>query len=168
MRSNTLDGLVDGSRTDAFTVGGSIAPAAGLLISASGTRSTSRSRDGGAALRTGQGGLGASAFAFAIAQSGVVRSTDQLRLSVSQPLAVRGGAVELTTLGVIDRETGRLGPVTQSLAVKERARLVGEVNYGLPLQHGLGELSLFGRADLREGARNAQGVASGVRLKLSL
>ncbi len=168
VRSNTLDGLVGGSHTEAFTLGGSIAPAAGLLISASGTRSTSRSRDGGAALRTGRGGLGATAFAFAIAKSGVVRSTDQLRFSFSQPLAVTDGGVELTTLGVIDRETGALGPVTQSLAIQERARLVGEVNYGLPLQHGLGELSLFGRADLRDGARNAQGMASGVRLKLGL
>ncbi len=168
VRSNMLDGLVGGSRTEALTLGGSIAPAAGLLISASGTRSTSRSRDGGAALRTGQGGLGASAFAFAIAKSGVMRSADQLRLSLSQPLAVTQGSVELTTIGVIDRETGTLGPVTQSLGVKERARLVSEVNYGLPLQHGLGELSLFGRGDLREDARNAQGFSTGVRLKLSL
>lgn len=168
VRSNTLDGLVGGTRTEAFTLGGSIAPAKGLLISASATRSTSRSRDGGAALRTGAGGLGASAFALAIARSDVLRGSDQLRLSVSQPLAVTHGSVELTTLGVVDRETGALGTVTQSLGVKERARLVGELNYGVPMQHGLGELSLFGRGDLREGARNAQGFATGVRLRLGL
>lgn len=168
VRSNTVDSLVGATRTEAFTLGASIEPARGLLVSASGTRSTSHSRDSSAALRTAQGGLGATAFAFAIAQSGVVRKADQLRLSLSQPLAVKQGSVELTTLGVVDRQTGALGAVTQSLGVQERARLVGELNYAVPLQHGQGELSLFGRGDLRGDARNAQGISTGLRARLAL
>ena len=167
VRSSGGDGLVGGSRTEAVTVGASIEPLHGVLLSASGTRSTSRSRDLGSALRTGANGLGASAFALAVAKTGVVRGPDQLRLSLSQPLAVTRGSVDLTTLGVIDRETGALGPVTQSLTVRERARLVGELNYGLPLQGGWGEVSLFGRGDFRADARNAQGLATGMRVRLA-
>jgi len=104
----------------------------------------------------------------ALAKSSLFGAADQLRVSMAQPLAVSSGSVDLTTLAVVDRETGALGPVTQSLGVKERARLVGELNYGLPVQHGFGEVSFFGRGDLRSGARNAQGIAAGARLKLAL
>jgi len=86
-------------------------------------------------------------------------------VSLAQPLAVSGGSLDLTTLAVINRETGELGPVTQTLGVRERARLVSEVNYALPMQQGLGEVSLFSRADMRPEARNAQGVAAGVRFR---
>lgn len=168
VRSETANGLIGASRTRAITLGTSLAPVRGLLLSASGTRSNSRSHDGAAALQTSAGGIEASAFAFAIARSGVVRSTDQLRLSVSQPLAIMRGGIDLTTLGVINRETGALGAVTQSLSVRERARLVGEVNYGVPLQAGLGELTLFGRSDMRPEARNAQGVAMGARIRMAM
>ena len=166
VRSNTADGLVGASETDAYTLGASIAPAKSLLFSVSATRSNSRSRDSGAALRTGRDGLGASAFAFAVAKSGLFGASDQLRLSMSQPLAVSRGSVDLTTLAVVDRETGAQGAVTQSLAVQDRARLVGEVNYGLSLPSGLGEFSLFGRSDFRRDARNAQGVAGGARFRI--
>ncbi|OYU34092.1 S8 family peptidase, partial [Novosphingobium sp. PASSN1] len=166
VRSETANGLIGASRTRAITLGTSLEPVRGLLVSASGTRSNSRSRDGAAALQTSAGGIEASAFAFAIARSGVVRGADQLRLSVSQPLAIMRGGIDLTTLGVIDRETGALGAVKQSLSVRERARLVGEVNYGVPLQAGLGELTLFGRSDMRPEARNAQGVALGARIRM--
>jgi hypothetical protein len=166
VQSNTADGLVGASETDAYTLGASIAPAKSLLISVSATRSNSRSRDSGAALRTGRDGLGASAFAFAVAKSGLFGASDQLRLSMSQPLAVSRGSVDLTTLAVVDRETGAQGAVTQSLAVQDRARLVGEVNYGLSLPSGLGEFSLFGRSDFRRDARNAQGVAGGARFRI--
>ena len=168
VRSNTTQGLVGGSHTDAITLGASVEPAQGWLLSASATRSNSRSQTDGAALRTSGGGLKASAFAFAIAKSRLLGASDQLRVSLAQPLAVSGGSLDLTTLAVVDRLTGALGPVTQSLSVRERARLVGEVNYGLPLQHGLGEVSLFGRGDFRSDARNAQGVAAGARFKLAI
>ena len=163
VQSSSAEGLVGGSHTDAFTLGASIEPVKGLLLSASATRSNSRSREGSAALRTSPGGLEASAFAVAIAGSGLIRPTDQLRVSLAQPLAVSGGSLDLTTLAVINRETGELGPVTQTLGVRERARLVSEVNYALPLQQG--EVSLFGRGDMRPEARNAQGVAAGVRFR---
>ena len=168
VRSNTAVGLVGASRTDALTMGASIEPAQGLLFSASATRSNSRSRDSGAALRTSDRGLGASAFAIAVAKTGLFGASDQLRLSMSQPLAVSRGSVDLTTLAVMDRETGALGAVTQSLAVQGRARLVGEVNYGLSLPSGMGEVSLFGRGDVRPDARNAQGVAAGARFRLAM
>jgi hypothetical protein len=168
VQSGTASGLVGGSRTDALTLGASIEPGAGLLVSASATRSTSRSMDSGAALRTSGSGLGASAYAFAIAKAGLLRPADQLRLSLAQPLAITAGSVDLTTLAVVDRETGRLGAVTQSLDVQARARLVGEMNYALPLAGDLGEVSFFGRGDLRSDARNAQGVAVGARFRIAI
>jgi hypothetical protein len=168
VQSSSAEGLVGASRTNAITLGASVAPAEGLLVSVSATRSSSRSQGDGAALRTSGAGLRASAFAFAIARSGLLGERDQLRLSLAQPLAVSGGALDLTTLAVVDRETGALGPVTQSLSVRERARLVGEVNYALPLQRGLGDVSLFGRQDFRPDARNTQGVAAGARIRLAI
>jgi len=168
VQSASAEGLIGGAHTNALTLGASIEPAKGFLISASATRSNSRSSDGGAALRTGRGGLDGSAFAVALAKSSLFGAADQLRVSMAQPLAISSGSVDLTTLAVVDRETGALGPVTQSLGVKERARLVGELNYGLPVQHGFGEVSFFGRGDLRSGARNAQGIAAGARLKLAI
>ena len=168
VRSNTAQGLVGGSHTDALTLGASAEPGQGWLFSASATRSNSRSQGDGAALRTSGGGLKASAFAFAIAKSHLLGASDQMRVSLAQPLAVSGGSLDLMTLAVVDRETGALGSVTQSLSVRERARLVGEVNYGLPLQRGLGEVSFFGRRDFRSDARNAQGVAAGARFKMAI
>lgn len=168
VRSEGADGLIGGARSNALTLGASLEPVPGLLLSASSTRSTSRTNDTAAALRTGDGGLRASAFAVAIAKTGLLGRSDQLRLSVAQPLAVTQGALDLTTLAVIDRTTGELGSVTQSLGVQARARLVGEVNYGMALPEGLGEVSFFGRGDFRPEARNAQGVAAGARFRLAL
>jgi hypothetical protein len=38
----------------------------------------------------------------------------------------------------------------------------------MPVQHGFGEVSFFGRGDFRSGARNAQGIAAGARIKLAI
>ncbi len=168
VRSESADGLIGGARSAALTLGASLEPMPGLLLSASSTRSTSRSNDAGAALRTGIGGLRSSAFAVAIAKTGLLGKSDQLRLSVAQPLAVSQGSLDLTTLAVIDRTTGALGSVTQSLGVQERARMVGEVNYGMALPQVLGEVSFFGRGDFRPEARNSQGVAAGARIRLAI
>lgn len=125
----------------------------GFATSASVARTRAAARDGG--IGTTPGGLWASAFQVAMTKDGVFGG-DRLRVSLAQPLHVETGQLEYTAIGVVDRDTGALGPVTQRFDAGVTRRFVGEALYAVGLP-GLGEVSAFGRLNLggTEAARDA-------------
>ncbi len=167
VQSGWTDDPMAPSRTQAVTLGASAASGSGFSLSASATRSSSKSASYSSALHAGASGLAASSWQIAAAKTGLISKRDHLRLSLAQPLSISSGSLDVTTLGVVNRETGELGAVTQSLAIAEKSRLVGEVNYSLSGHDETSEFSLFGRNDFKSDARNAQGVAIGARYRLN-
>ena len=60
--------------------------------------------------------------------------------------------MEFTSVEVVDRSTGAIGPVTQRFDIGgQERRYIGEFLYATPLPEDAGELSLFGRAQLSPG-----------------
>ena len=98
------------------------------------------------------GGLVSSAFQLGFGKQNVFDRADRLRITFAQPMHVEGGRVDVTTVGVVDRDTGEIGPVVQNVAVGSSARrYVAEMAYGRDLMGGGAQLSLFGRANLATG-----------------
>lgn len=140
---STLDGFLnDGASTNAITASLAVQAGHGIRLDLSATGSRSDIADG-QGFRTPNGAWG-TAGQVALTKQGIVSKNDRLRLAVSQPLTVENGDIEFTQLGVVDRETGELGPVTQSFSIETKRRLVGEAVYAAPLGK-TGALSLFGR-----------------------
>ena len=159
-----------GATSNAVTLGADVAVGAGFGFAVSATRG--QTRDSGNAYRNlsiADGGIGTSAYEVALSKAHLVDATDRLRLSLSQPMHVDSGRLNFSSVQVVDRETGALGVVTQSFAVPGPARqLVGELLYARPLGR-IGQVSLFGRAQLRKDAipQGSASVMGGTRLSIS-
>jgi Subtilase family len=150
--------LRHGSVTDAATLSATAGIGSGFQLSASATAAKTYSVGNDQAFTTGEGGVLSSAFAVAVAKTGVVGKRDHLRLSVAQPLHVENGEMKFTTIGVVDRLTGEIGPVTQRFDVGNQQRsFVGEMIYAAPILSGSGEFSLFGRAELQSETKGEAG-----------
>lgn len=136
----------EGAVTDGLTLAGEADTGGGFALFASAT--ASRSRAGGAL--TIQNAL-STAYQAGIAKHGVIGKHDRLRLSLAQPLTLERGHIDMEMVGVIDRETGEKGILTErfDIAAPERRRYVGEMLYAAPFGGGLGEVNLYGRAELR-------------------
>jgi hypothetical protein len=158
-----------GSVSTGVTLGAALDLGRGLSLAGSTTRA--RTNDRGRqdrALSIADGGIATSAFAFALAKAHVLDGSDRLRLAVSQPMHVDRGAFDFASVQVIDRETGELGVVNQHFAVPGAARqYVGELLYARPLGR-TGEVSLFGRAQLRSQAtpEGTSRLMAGTRLTI--
>jgi subtilisin family serine protease len=143
-----------GTTTDGVTFGTELALGDTLSLASSAT--VSRTRAGGdQQIAVSPAGLISSAWQVGLSKAGVF-GHDRLRLTAAQPMHLERGSVDLTTVQVVDRQTGELGPVTQRFALGIPARqYVGELTYGHSLLDGQGEVSLFGRAVLG-GQQSAQ------------
>ena len=140
--------LGNGSVSDAATLAASASLGKGFELSLSATAARTRTTNE-QAFTTSGGGVLSSAFAVAAAKTGVLGQRDQLRLSLAQPLHIERGAMEFTSIQVVDRSTGDIGPVTQRFDIGgQERRYLGELLYATPLPDDAGELSLFGRAQL--------------------
>jgi hypothetical protein len=97
----------------------------------------------GSALSIADGGLIATAYEFAAMKTGLFGESDRLRISFAQPLHVEDGALEYRSLQVVDRETGELGPYSQTwnLSGEREHRL--EAIYATPVFEGRAELNGF-------------------------
>ena len=132
-----------GSDTTAATMGFDLALPRGFSLTGSGTVGSTRL--GGAQLETRSLGLISTAAELAIAKAHVFARTDSVRLALSKPLNVNSGSLRYDSVGVVDRETGTLGVISQSVNAANRTPYSGEIVYGHALARG--EFSLFGRAD---------------------
>ena len=149
-----------GANTDGVTLGGQIRLSRTLRLSGSAT--VWRTRRGDASrhnIAVGSGGLITSAYEVALSADRLFGRSDRLRVTLSQPMHLESGSIDVTTVQVINRQTGELGPVTQSFALGAPSRqYVAEVLYGRLLPDNLGEMSLFGRANLRPTVAGEQGA----------
>ena len=161
--------LGNGSVTEAATLSASATLGNGIELSLSATAAKTRTGDNGQAFTTGNGGVVSSAFAVAAAKTAIIGQRDQLRLSLAQPLHVERGAMEFTSVQVVDRLTGEIGPVTQRFDIGGQGRrTIGELMYATPLLDEASELSLFGRAQMRAGQNaNVENYVVGGRVKFA-
>ncbi len=159
----------DGSTTNGATLGAEAQITGDLRLSVSGTFGRTAS-DTAQNLAVSKGGLISTAYEVAVAKERVFDGHDRARLTLSQPMFVEHGSIDLTQIAVVDRQTGELGPVTQSFDVSQTKRqYVAEMLYARALMNGAAEMSLFGRAQLRPSAtaQDSAALMAGTRFRLN-
>ena len=142
--------LPNGSTTDAATFGADVrlmrTLGFGGSVTVGRTRAGNSDRTG---LAVGKAGLVSTAFEVAATKTHLLDRGDSLRLSMAQPMHVEGGSIDYTLVKVVDRDTGQLGTVTQSLPLQDQGRrYVAEAIYGRSFLGGKGQVNVFGRANL--------------------
>ena len=158
--------LQGGSATDAATLGFDLRLSHGLTLSGSGTVARTYAH-GGQITTSNLTGMSAE---LGFAKNGVLGRHDQLRLIAATPLHTVAGGLNYTSVAVVDRQTGELGLVTQSIAPRSGSLpLTGEVLYGRHLTDGKGEVSLFGRIERTNQLSHDDplGTMGGVQLQLA-
>lgn len=142
--------FADGTTTDGVSLGAELGLSPTLSLAATGTMSRTRAGGSGqSSIAVSDGGLVSSSFQLGLTKDRLFGRKDRARLTLAQPMHLERGGVDLTTVQVINRQTGELGPVTQrfNLGVPER-QFVAEMMYGASMLDGAAELSVFGRATL--------------------
>ena len=74
--------------------------------------------------------------------------------------------LNLQSVEVINRETGELGVVTQSVDVAGKRRLAGEALYALPVSGGGGDVAFFGRVETQSERGSGQTYMAGARYRV--
>ncbi len=134
--------LDNGTATDAVTVSASIDFGDGFAFDLSATGAASETND--AQFLSNRGTVWTTAGQVALSKQGLVGDRDRLRVSVGQPLNVEDGELEFGSLQVVDRATGELGRVDQTIGIETKRRIAGEIVYATPVTEG-SEFGLFGR-----------------------
>ena len=99
-------------------------------------------------LTLAQNGVASTAFELAVAKTGLLADADALRISLAQPLHVEDGALDYTSIEVTDRETGAVGPFTQTWNISGNREVRLEAMYSIPVLDGRADVDAFGLADL--------------------
>ena len=171
MQSLDSSDLRYGTTTDAMTLAADVAITPTLSLAASGT--LGRTRHGDLTrqnMAVSDGGLVNSAFQVALSKAKVFGANDVLRFSLAQPLHIESGSLDYNSVEVVDRQTGELGDVVQTVELNSGSRqLVAEAIYGTSLLNGSGSFNLFGKAMLNDNAmRNDQAsVTAGASFSLA-
>ena len=140
--------FADGSTSDGVTLGATADVGENIRLSVSGT--VGRSQSNGGNFNAAGMGLVSTAFQLTMDKAHLFDSKDGMRLSISQPLYLESGSLDVDIVKVIDRQTGELGTVTErfDLAAQKRP-LVAEFGYGRSILNDQASVSLFGRAQLQ-------------------
>jgi hypothetical protein len=157
-----------GSVSEGVTLAAALDVGHGFSLAGSATRSRTGSRGADQTLSIANGGIVASSYEFALAKDHLLDGKDRVRFAVSQPMHIERGGFDFSSIQVVDRDTGELGVVTQHFALPGQPRqLVGEMLYARPLGRA-GEISLFGRAQLRSDATptGTPGMMAGTRFRI--
>ena len=110
-----------------------------------------------------------SAFQVGLGKQSLLGREDRLRLTLAQPLTVERGTIVSRMIGVINRETGETGVITQrhEIGAPNQRRFRVEALYGAPLPGGTGgSVNLFGSAELRDVRQDIPTYAAGGNIKL--
>lgn len=132
-----------GTVTDGVSAGFDLA--LGETVTLSGTGTLARTSAAGGQITTTN--LTSAAAELGIVKSRLLARHDELRLSVASPLHTVGGGLVYSNVAVVDRMTGQLGVVTQTLSPRRAQPLAAQAMYGMALPRAAGEFSLFGRVD---------------------
>jgi hypothetical protein len=160
-----------GAKTAGTTLGLTGALGGGWTLAGSATMAhTTMADPANAMLTLDRDGLDSTSFELAGAKTGVFGEADTLRVSLAQPLHVEGGALRYTSLEVTDRQTGALGPVTQSWDISGAREYRMETLYSVPVLEGRGEVAGFTLLDLNPPteAPDAVSVSVGGQLRVDL
>lgn len=171
MQSLDDSDLRNGTRTDAVTLGADMQLSPTFAVSASGT--LGRTRQGNLDsqnIAVSSGGLINSAFQVAVTKTGLAHKSDVVRLSLAQPLHIESGMIDINSTEVIDRLTGDLGNVVQTVGLDSGERqFVAEAMYGRSFMDGTASMNIFGRTMLNGSAlrSNQSSVSVGASFKLA-
>jgi len=153
-----------GSTTDGYSVSLNWAATDKLSVMATGTMGKTRGDDG-QTLSVDKDGLTSTAFQVGVMRQDLFAKGDRLQLSVSQPMYVERGRLNVTTVQVIDRETGQIGAVTESFDVSAQRRIAAEAFYAKPI--GQGDVAFFGRAETDDGGKTTDRYMAGARYRIA-
>lgn len=149
MQSTDRNDFRDGSDTDGLTLSADVAmlPTLSVALTATGARTRA---GGDNNFAVAKGGLLSSSFQLGVTKQHVFDRADRARFTIAQPLHLERGAIDATSVRVIDRQEGTLGPVTETYALSSSSRqFVGEAMYSRSLLGDTAQVSLFGRFNLR-------------------
>ena len=170
IQSLQANALQDGSTTRAATFGFDLNLTSTLSLSASGTVANTRTQ-GQQNLMTADGGLTSTAAEIAVTKAEVFGRDDRLRLTLSKPMQVTSGSVQYVDYGVINRQTGELGPELQTAgAASGRTPFAAELFYGRLLNKEGAEASVFARAGVNTAQFGVEGPTDymvGYRYKMT-
>ena len=143
-------GLSGGALTDAVTFGADLSVSPTLTLAASATLAETRSTGfAGSALSVANGGIQSTAFMVAASKKGIFGKTDQMRMSLTQPLTIEDGSLTYTSYQVTDRTTGETGLVSDEWSLESaNPELNAELLYARPFLDERATLSLSGMVDL--------------------
>jgi len=166
VRSLDRSDFGDSTVSDGLSLAADAQIGGGFSLFASGTMSRSNSQ-GDAAFGIDEA-VG-TAFQAGFAKQALLGRSDQLRLTLAQPLTVEQGYIDMRMVGVIDRETGEKGIISQRVAIgaPEQRRYRMEAFYGTDMLEGTGSLGLFGTAELRETTAEVPGFTVGGNMRLA-
>ena len=137
--------LSKGSVSNGRTVGFDYALGDDILVSASGTWTTTET-SGDQALSIAHGGLHGFAAEAAVAKANLFAQGDMMRVTVSQPMRVESGSLQYRDYGVVDRQTGALGYVTQTVSAESpRHPIAVDLLYERPISGAA--FALYARAE---------------------
>lgn len=154
-------GLSRSATLSADTVVGST-----LQLFASATVGRSQT-SGNARLRLGN--MTSTAWQIGFSKNKLLGSADNLRFTLAQPLQVERGVIEFQTVGVIDRETGERGIITQrsNIAQAGSRRVRAEAHYGAPILQGGGQVAMFSSFEVRNVRQDIARWTLGGKVSLS-
>ena len=112
------------------------------------------------------GGLSSSAFEVAVARRDLFHKGDRLQVTLSQPMYVERGGLKMTSVQVVDRNTGDLGVVSQDIDIAGQRQIAGEAIYQQALKDGHGVVGLFGRVETSPAPGQSDAYMAGARYRL--
>jgi len=149
-----------GTTTDGYSVSLNWAATDKLSVMATGTLGKTRATDG-QTLSVDRDGLTTSAFQVGVTRQDLFAKGDRLQVLLSQPMYAERGRLNVTTVQVINRDTGEIGPVTQSFDITGKRRIAAEAFYARSV--GQGDVALFGRAETDDGGKTTDRYMAGAR-----
>ncbi len=157
IQSLQANALQNGSTTRAATFGFDVNLTSTLALSGSGTIANTQA-SAQQNLTTANGGLTSTAAEIAVTKAEIFGGNDRLRLTLSKPMQVTSGSVQYTDYGVVNRETGLIGPqVETASAASGRTPFAAELFYGRVLDKGAAEASVFARAGVNTAQFGVEG-----------
>jgi len=135
-----------GSTTHGLTVGVSTDLGHDARLALSGTVGKTAAGSG-QNISVDKAGVTTSAYEAVFTKSNLIARGDVLRMSLSQPMHVESGKLNVAIAEVTDRRTGEIGVVNRTLDLHQARPFAAEVLYGRPVLKGAGDVSLYGRAD---------------------
>jgi len=134
------------SRTHGVTVGVSADLGHDTRLALSGTVGKTAAGSG-QNISVDKAGVTTSAYEAVFTKANLLARGDVLRMSLSQPMHVESGKLNVAIAEVTDRHTGEIGVVNRTLDLHQARPFAAEVLYGRPVLKGAGDVSLYGRAD---------------------